>query len=159
MPTFVRRLLERLSQRVDRAAAGSPVPAGLEPPVPGEPPKPTAHERTLMRRRLRALRRSREALLLDADGADVEQLDAEARALAEALDQRKTLDQVIASGIVKRCSSCGELMAPREGECAACGQGVKPDRGPRTADRETSKLPPPPTRVPATPAARGSGAD
>ena len=141
-------------------AAGSPVPAGLEPPVPGEPPKPTAHERTLMRRRLRALRRSREALLLDADGADVEQLDAEARALAEALDQLKTLDQLIASGIVKRCSSCGELTAPREGDCSACGQG-RADRGPRTADRgrrpRSSSSAHPGCRP--RPAARGSAAD
>ncbi len=156
MPTFVRRLVERLSQTVDRAAAGSPVPAGLEPPVPGEPPKPTAHERTLMRRRLRALRRSREALLLDADGSDVEQLDAESHALAEALDQWKTLDQVIASGIVKRCSTCGELMAPGEGGCASCGAGKTADRGPLTADRGTPKPQPPTTRVPATPATRGS---
>src|SRR5689334_15456041 len=93
MPTSVRRLLERLSQRVDRVAAGTPVPAGVERPRPGEPPKPTARERTLMRRRLRALRRRREALKLEVggellesrrgDGSDNGRLDAKASELEQ----------------------------------------------------------------------------
>ena len=156
MPTSLRRLLERLSERVDRAAAGTPVPAGLEPPVPGEPPKPTARERTLIRRRLRVLR---VALKAGGDAAELEQVNAEAQALVEALDQLKTLDQVIASGIVKRCPACAELVAARDSLCSSCGVGLKADRGPRTADGGTAKPQPSPKRVPATPAARGSAAE
>ena len=78
------------------------MPAGTEPPVPGERPKPTARERTLMRRRLRTLQRRREALMMQVGGevlesrrgsdsarldgktAELEQVDNEARVLANA---------------------------------------------------------------------------
>src|SRR2546423_13699311 len=69
MPAFLKRLLERSTQKVNRSAAGSPVPAGIEP---GEPRHPTARERTLMRRRLRALRRRREALMREVGGLVLE---------------------------------------------------------------------------------------
>jgi hypothetical protein len=143
MPGFLRRFLDRLSERVDRSARGTAVPAGTEPPVPGERPKPTARERALMRRRLRTLRRRREALMMQVGGevlesrrsagsarlddktAELEQVDREARVLAEALDELKTLDEVIASGVARRCPSCGELVAGRESYCSACGTALK----------------------------------
>lgn len=123
MPALLRRLLERSKQKVDRSAAGSAVPAGIDP---SEHQGPTAHERTLMRRRLRALRRRREALTRDVGGLDgaareLEQLDAEARALRQALDEKKTLDELLASGTSARCSGCGELMGKREAFCTNCG--------------------------------------
>jgi hypothetical protein len=148
MPSFLRRFFDRLSERVDRSARGTPVPAGVEPPVPGERPKPTARERTLMRRRLRTLRRRREALMMEVGGevlesrrssdsarldgktAELEQVDSEARVLAEALDELKTLDEVIAAGVARPCPSCGELVANRDSYCSACGTPLKGARPP-----------------------------
>src|SRR3954454_20766028 len=102
MPGFLTRLLERSTQKVNRSAAGTPVPAGIDP---DERRGPTARERTLMRRRLRSLRRRREALMREVgglvleskhgeDGApqqldgrthELESVDAEARAIVQAL--------------------------------------------------------------------------
>ena len=138
MPALLRRLLERSKQKVDRSAAGTPVPAGIEP---NAKPGPTARERTLMRRRLRALRRRREALMrevgglvleskhgengasqrLDGRTRELEQVDAEARAIAQALAELKTLDELLSSGPSARCSTCGELVAKREHFCSNCG--------------------------------------
>lgn len=164
MPSFLRSFLDRLSERVDRSARGTPVPAGTEPPMPGERPKPTARERTLMRRRLRTLRRRREALMmevggevlesrrgehpdsgrLDGETAELEQVDREARVLAEALDELKTLDELIASGVARRCLSCGELVAGRESYCSACGASL---RGARPSAAEAPGAQRQPARV------------
>ena len=138
MPAFLRRLLERSKQRINRSAAGTPVPAGIEP---GAPTGPTARERTLMRRRLRALRRRREALMrevgglvleskhgesgaperLDGRTRELEEVDAETRAIVQALDELKTLDQLLSSGPSSRCPSCGELVGKRDHFCTNCG--------------------------------------
>jgi hypothetical protein len=162
MPGFLRRFLDRLSERVDRSARGTPVPAGTEPPVAGERPKPTARERTLMRRRLRTLQRRREALMMEVGGevlesrrsadsarldgktAELEQVDREARVLAEALDELKTLDEVIAAGVARRCPSCGELVANRDSYCSACGTSLK---GARPAAPDAAGSQRQPTRV------------
>jgi zinc-ribbon domain len=162
MPGFLRRFLDRLSERVDRSARGTAVPAGTEPPVPGEKPVPTARERSLMRRRLRTLRRRREALMMEVGGevlesrrssdsarlddktAELEQVDHEARVLAEALDELKTLDEVLASGVARRCPSCGELVANRDSYCSACGTPLK---GARPATPEAPGSPRQPARV------------
>jgi hypothetical protein len=118
MPSFLRRLFERLSDTVNRSAAGTPIPAGVELPAPGERPRPTAHERALIRRRLRTVSARREA----GEGpATLEQLDAEAQALTTALDELKTLDELIAAGVVQSCPSCGELVGAHDGGCASCG--------------------------------------
>jgi ribosomal protein L32 len=126
MSSLLRRLLDRSTQKVNRVAAGTPLPAGLEP---GERRGPTARERTLMRRRLRALRRRREALARE-DGSrtqELEAVDAEARALVEALDERKTLDELLASGACSRCPACGELGASHENYCTNCGAQQRPN--------------------------------
>src|SRR5690349_2990980 len=98
MPAFLTRLLERYKDKANRSAAGTAVPAGLDP---DERRGPTAHERTLMRRRLRALRRRREGLAGHTD--ELAQLDAEAEAITRALEERTTLEDLVASGIVVRC--------------------------------------------------------
>lgn len=125
MPSFLRRLFDRLSDKVSRLAAGTPVPAGVEPLVAGERPKPTAHERTLMRRRLRVLKHRQEEL---GDGApERERIDAEARALTTALEDLTTLDELVAAGAVRRCPSCGELVGAGDGQCEACDTALKGD--------------------------------
>jgi zinc-ribbon domain len=141
MPAFLRRALERYAQKVNRSAVGTAVPAGTEP---GGPRGPTARERTLMRRRLRSLRRRREALMrevgglvlesrheengsaerLDSRTHELEEVDAEARAIVEALRELKTMDELLSSGVSARCSSCGELVAARERFCPNCGAQV-----------------------------------
>jgi hypothetical protein len=160
MPGFLRRLLDRLGDKVTRSARGTPVPAGVEPPLPGERPKPTARERTLMRRRLRTLRRRREALLVEVGGevlesrrghsadaarldgraAELEQVDLEVRALAEALDELRTLDEVIASGLARRCPNCGELVAGRESYCSSCGAPLKGGRPAEMPQRPAARV-------------------
>src|SRR3954453_22348407 len=175
MPGSLRRLLHRLSDRVDRSARGTAIPAGTEPVVPGERPKPTARERTLMRRRLRTLRRRREALMLEvgggvlesrrAEGADtgrldgktaeLEQVDREARELAQALDELKTLDEVIAADVARRCPSWGELVGGRESYCSSCGTSLK---GPRPATGEPGGAQRPPARVGGRPGATTTAA-
>ena len=173
MPAFLRRLLERSTQKVNRSAAGTPVPAGLEP---GERRGPTARERTVMRRRLRALRRRREALMREVGGLvldsshgengapqrldgrthELESVDAEARALVQALDELKTLGELTASGLSKPCESCGELVAKREHFCSNCGAQVgrvqAPVTEPHPAAARSGARPAPP----ATAAVRGA---
>jgi hypothetical protein len=131
MPSFLRRLFDRLSDKVNRSAAGTPVPAGVELPVPGERPKPTAHERTLIRRRLRTVTRRRES----GEGpATLEQLDAEAQSLRTALDELKTLDELIAAGVVQSCPGCGELVGAHDGGCTSCGSAQKAGSAGSTSD-------------------------
>jgi hypothetical protein len=121
MPELLRRLLERSKQKIDRSAAGTEVPAGIDP---SEQRGPTAHERTLMRRRLRALRRRQEAIAaqpLDGQAPELAQLEAETQAIAQALREKKTLDELLATGLSKRCPSCGELEGGRDPFCPTCG--------------------------------------
>jgi hypothetical protein len=172
MPAFLRRLLERSTQKVNRSAVGTPVPAGVDP---REQRGPTARERTLMRRRLRSLRRRREALMrevgglvldanhgengapqrLDGRTAELEAVDAEARAIVQALDELKTLDELTSTGLSKRCESCGELVARREHFCSNCGAQVG-----RPAAHSTEPRPPAgrSSAHPAAPAAAVTGA-
>lgn len=162
MPGFLRRLLERSTQTVNRSAAGTPVPAGVDP---DERRGPTARERTLMRRRLRSLRRRREALMREVGGLvleskhgeagapqqldgrthELEAVDAEARALVQALDELKTLDELLSSGVSARCPSCGELVAGRERFCTNCGaqlgRPAPPDSRPPTGRPSRSAAP------------------
>lgn len=136
MPSFLRRLLDRLSDKVNRFAAGTPLPAGVDPPVAGEPPKPTAHERTLIRRRVHALERRRQQLTVDpGDGAaELERVDAEALALTTALKELKTVDELVAAGVVRRCPSCGELVGAGDGQCTTCDTALKGDPAGKPGD-------------------------
>ncbi len=172
MPAFLRRLLDRSAQKINRAAAGSSVPAGIEPPKPGEPRVPTARERTLMRRRLRALRRRREALMREVGGLvleskhdqngvaealeertrELEAVDSEARMLVQALDELRTLDDLLASGVSSRCANCGDLVARREHYCTNCGAQQGRSASPGTPSG------PPRSAQPTAPAAMVTGA-
>lgn len=105
MRALLTRLFERCNAKAERSAAGTTLPAGLDP---NERRRPTARERSLMRRRLRALE-------LD-DGAEPE-----IEALRRALGERRTLDELLSSGAVVRCPGCGELAGRRERACANCG--------------------------------------
>lgn len=116
MPAFLTRLFERLKAKADRSAAGTAVPAGLDP---NERRGPTARERMFMRRRLRTIEGSADRPA---------ELDAEAQALRRALDERQTLDELLASGAVARCPSCGELTGRRERTCSNCGAQLASDQ-------------------------------
>jgi hypothetical protein len=171
MPALLRRLFDRSKQRVNSTAAGTKVPAGTDP---GEQHGPTARERTLMRRRLRALRRRREALmrevgglvldskheqngaaeLLDGRTNELEAVDAEVRTIAQALDEKKTLDELLASGVSSRCGACGELVASREHYCTNCGA----QQGQVEASAPEPHAPAPRSAPTATPTAVATGA-
>ena len=146
MSALLRRLLDRTTKKVNRVAAGTPVPAGIDP---DERKGPTARERTLMRRRLRALRRRREALTRDGNGIalestqELEAVDAERHALEQALKELKTLDELLASGVSGRCANCGELVSTREHYCTNCGAEQPSTHRPAPAPKG-----PPPQRAP-----------
>ena len=94
-----------------------------------------------MRRRLRQQLRVREALLLDlgalvfelqrqgrrepellqAKAAELNAVDHEVRALADALETGGTLQDLVATGIAGSCGSCGSLLSMDARYCSACG--------------------------------------
>jgi hypothetical protein len=104
MPSFLSRLRLRASDRIDRTARGSDPPAGTDPDA-AAPGAPGARERGVMRRRLRHVTRTREALLLELGAVtfelhragrtdpdllarkatEIDAADREARALSQAL--------------------------------------------------------------------------
>ena len=61
---------------------------------------------------------------LDGRTHELEQVDAEARAIVQALDEGKTLEELLSSGLSARCPNCAELVAKRERFCASCGAEV-----------------------------------
>jgi hypothetical protein len=145
-------LKTRWRERVDRAARGTDVPAGIER---GADAASTAgsRERGQMRRRLRELRRLREAQLLELGAlvleahrherddspvvkhkaAEAAAVDAEARALAEALETDAGLGTVVATGIAGPCPTCGTLASTAARFCSTCGTALdgRPDAAPR----------------------------
>jgi hypothetical protein len=132
----------RAAEKARRAAAGGDgPPAGREPIGPGDVTTPTTAERSALRRRLRDVRRVRAALLEELGTLVMEMhrqgrhdpalvgrkareaatVDAEARGLAQALDQDQTLAQVVAAGIAGTCGGCGALIGAGDRFCAHCG--------------------------------------
>lgn len=146
-------LKTRLRDRVDEAARGTDVPAGIERGADAVAPT-GSRERGRMRRRLRELRRLREAQLLElgalvleahkhgrADSpviktkaAEAAATDAEARAVAEALDTDAGLDRIVAAGISGPCPTCGTLASTAWRFCSTCGTPLdgRPGATPRT---------------------------
>jgi hypothetical protein len=135
-------LRSRLSDRVDRAARGTDIPAGIER---GEITPPSgSRERGRMRRRLRELRRLREALLLELGAlvleahrqdrddspvikrkaAEAAAVDAEARSIADALGTDGGLDTIVAAGIAGPCPTCGTLTSTAARFCSVCGTAL-----------------------------------
>ena len=159
MTSLLRRLIERSARSVNRSAAGSAVPAGIEPPPPGERPRPTAHERTLMRRRLRMLRRLDKAAPDNGGAPELESVKAEIETLQRALAELTTLDELLASGAFARCPSCGDLVAPRDHRCLHCDAEL-PHAAPHTRNGgEPAQEPQPagrPHPAPAATAATGA---
>jgi hypothetical protein len=120
-----------------------------------------------MRRRLRELRRLREAQLLELGAlvleahrhergespvikrkaAEAAAIDAEARALAEALQTDAGLDTVVAAGIAGPCPTCGTLASTGARFCSTCGTALdgRPDAAPR---REATAPAPDPAGAP-----------
>jgi hypothetical protein len=155
-PSF-RRLPKQAAEKAREAAAGSPEPAGQAPPPPGAENRPSARERAAMRRRVRKVARTREALvrelgvlivemerlsrrndeLLARKAREVVTLDAELRNLRTALGQSQTLDRIVATGIAGTCRACGTLLGTEDRFCSRCGKSTAED--PAEAD-----VPPPP---------------
>ena len=133
-------LRTRLNERVDHAARGSDVPAGIERGADAVAPG-NSRERGRMRRRLRELRRLREAQLLElgalvleahkhgrddspvikSKAAEAAATDAEARGLADALGGDAMLDSIVATGIAGPCPTCGTLASTAARFCSNCG--------------------------------------
>ena len=164
MPPFLKRIRTHTSERIDHAAIGTSPPAGSDPASATRAQKPSARERGTMRRRMRELAKLRRALLLDLgalsfemhrqqrhDPALVERaakqaivVDAEARALAHALDEDLLFDDLLAAGIAARCANCDAILAADARYCSACGTAV---------GAQPTAPAPQPTPVPAQPPA------
>jgi predicted regulator of Ras-like GTPase activity (Roadblock/LC7/MglB family) len=166
MRPSLKGLKKRAADSADRAAAGTPVPAGQDPPTAQQLRRAGARERGAMRRRLRKLKHAREALVGDLGGLVVElhrhgrtdspligqrvqqiaAIDAEMRGLAQALGSELTLGQVVVAGIAGTCTHCGTILATSDRFCSNCGTAVTftPDGQPAQAVQTA----PPPT-VPA----------
>jgi hypothetical protein len=102
-----------------------------------------------MRRRLRRQRQMREALLLDlgalvfelhrqgrrepellqAKAAELTAVDEEVRALADALQTKETVMQLVATGVAGSCEACGALMSVDARFCSSCGAPAVPALG------------------------------
>jgi hypothetical protein len=143
----------RLRDRVDDSARGSDVPAGIERGADAVAPT-GSRERGRMRRRLRELRRLREAQLLElgalvleahkhgrddspvikSKAAEAAATDAEARAVAGALGTDAGLDTIVSAGIAGPCPTCGTLASTAWRFCSTCGTPLdgRPDATPRT---------------------------
>lgn len=179
-------LKSRLRARVDDSARGTDVPAGIDRGA--EAVSPTgSRERGRMRRRLRELRRLREAQLLElgalvleahrqdrddspvikTKAAEAAATDAEARAVAEALDADAGLDTVVTAGIAGPCPTCGTLASTAWRFCSTCGTPLdgRPDAAPRDVNTAATPLtdardesPPADAATTEIPAANGNGA-
>jgi hypothetical protein len=144
MPPLLKRLRDRAVAKADELAAGTEQPAGQDPHEPPPAARPSARERGAMRRRLRRLRRTREALLLELGAVVLElhrqnrreselvqrkaeelrAIDDEARGLAHALEEEHTLAEVVAAGVAGVCESCGALQSRGDRFCSRCGAAV-----------------------------------
>jgi hypothetical protein len=146
-------LKTRLRDRVDDSARGSDVPAGIERGADAVAPT-GSRERGRMRRRLRELRRLREAQLLElgalvmeahkhgrddspvvkTKAAEAAATDAEARAVADALDADAGLETIVSAGIAGPCPTCGTLASTAWRFCSTCGTPLdgRPNATPRT---------------------------
>jgi hypothetical protein len=158
MPSF-KALPKRAADKARATAAGSPEPAGQEPPPPAAGDRPGASERAAMRRRVRKLARARDALtrelgvlvvemerlgrrndeLLARKAREIVTIDEELRRLREAIGNRETLERVVAVGIAGSCAACGTLLGTEDRFCSRCGKAVAEDEA-----RQRDGVPPPP---------------
>jgi hypothetical protein len=145
-------LKTRFRERVDDSARGSDVPAGIDRGAAAVAPT-GSRERGRMRRRLRELRRLREAQLLELGALVLEAhrhgrddspviktkaieaaaTDDEARAVAQALDADAGLETIVTAGIAGPCPTCGTLASTAWRFCSTCGTPLdgRPDAMPR----------------------------
>lgn len=175
MPLSLTGLRTRLRERVDRAARGTDVPAGIDRDGDGTGAT-GSRERGRMRRRLRELRRLREAQLLELGAlvleahrhdrydspvikrkaADAAALDMEARTLADALATDGGLDTVVTAGVAGPCPTCGTLVSTSARFCSTCGTALdrRPDAAPAAVDPAADAT----AATTEVPAANGDGA-
>jgi hypothetical protein len=168
----MRPSLKNLSRKAHDAAAGSPVPAGQEPPGDDAAPTPTTGERGSMRKRVRRLARLREVQLRELGALVVEMrrlgrdnpdlvarkaaellaLDEELRSLRAALGERDTVEQVVAAGVAGTCRRCDTLMSTEDRFCPHCGLGAD-EAYPRAPEAEAEPQQPAEPQAPAEAAA------
>ncbi len=134
----MRLLPKRVDQSVERAASGSAVPAGTEPAP--ERSQAGSRERGKARRRLRQLRRMREALLLELGALVFEMerrgrrdagmlqvrvdrlraIEEEASAHSAVLGDDRRMEELVAAGVAGECGNCGTLMSVADNFCPNC---------------------------------------
>lgn len=142
MRLSLKSLRRRAADAAEESGAGSAVPAGA---VPEPAQRPSVRERGAMRRRVRQLRRRREAMLLELGALafemhrqgrqepellerkaeEVRVVDDEERGLSAALGERAPLVELVAAGITGTCPACGTLVGTDAVYCQSCGTPVR----------------------------------
>ncbi len=137
----LKALPKRAAEKARETAAGSATPAGEEPLPASAAGRPGARERAAMRRRVRKVARTRDALVRELGALVVEMerlgrrndelvrrkaneivaLSHELEGLRGALGERLTLERVVAAGIAGSCASCGSLLGTEDRFCSRCG--------------------------------------
>jgi hypothetical protein len=145
MRLSLKSLRRHAADAAAESAAGSAVPAGADPAAAGGRKRPSARERGAMRRRVRQLRRRREAMLLELGALafemhrrerrepellerkaeEVRAVDDEERGLSAALGERSRLVELVAAGITGTCPACGTLVGTDAKFCQSCGTPVR----------------------------------
>ena len=140
---------KRISARARSSAAGSLPPAGADPAVPG----PDGRERRLIRQRLRRTRHVRDArlselgvlvaemqsrgrwnqALVEEWASELEIAGREDRELAQALRGERPLAELVRTGLVGQCETCGRIAGAADRYCAGCGRELAATRKPAAA--------------------------
>jgi hypothetical protein len=135
----IKLTINRLSERARKSARGTMPPAGTGPAAA---PSPDGRERRLIRQRLRRTRRVRDARLAELGlvvtqmqsrgrwnhalveewTSELEIADRERTELDQALRGERPLSQLVATGLVGQCDSCGRIAGAADRFCAGCGR-------------------------------------
>jgi hypothetical protein len=137
MKAFRNRAAEKARQA---AGGGDGPPAGRDPQVPGEAPTPTVADRGVIRKRLRAVRKTRDELLHDL-GALVMEMHRQGRH-DPVLVERKAREAIAVDTEFRGLS--GALAAPPVAQAPAPAAAPVSAPPPAAADRVTDAPPPSP---------------
>ena len=145
----IKLTFKRIANRARTTAGGSLPPAGADPAVPG----PDGRERRLIRQRLRRTRHVRDARLSELGvlvaemqrrgrwnqslveewSSELEIAGREDRELAQALRGERPLAELVSTGLVGQCDSCGRIAGAADSFCAGCGRELAATRKPAPA--------------------------
>jgi hypothetical protein len=140
----IKRTIDSISRRARQTARGSLPPAGTD-----AAPAHGVRDRRLLRQRLRRTRHVREARLTELGVLvaemqrrgrwndslveewtdEIERAAREQGELDEALRGGRPLGELVGSGLVAQCETCGRIGGSADRYCAGCGSELTSDSG------------------------------